>query len=50
MVVGILLRGEPFTTVCFGTRIILSNKNFLFVQNTNEYCRNDMRSEMSSPN
>ena len=49
MVVGIL-RSEPFIIVCFGTKIILSNKTFLFVQNTKEYYRNDMRSEMSSPN
>ena len=49
MVVGIL-RSEPFTIVCFGTKIILSNKTFLFVQNTKEYYRNDMRREMSSPN
>lgn len=28
MVVGILLRSEPFTTMCFGTKIILSKKPF----------------------
>lgn len=50
MVVGILLSSEPFTTVYFGKKIILSNKTFPYVQNAKQYCRNDTRRKKSSPN